>query len=873
MTRVRFDLQSPLTLLRNWDRGALREVLITGYTLDLVFFERHCVPLARSLGARVTILSDAHQSVHDAADVRYAGRTYQHGHVGCRGAFHPKLAVLVGDDDVWIAIGSGNPTTSGWGHNDELWLVIRASRGSGPAALRELAEWLHELPASVSIPSWIAETVHDIADAVDPSDIDGSLPDLRIAGNLDRPLVERIPRAPVHSLRVSAPFLDRASAAVAELVARTTPQQLVVALQERVAWYDGASLVESTKGIPDVEFRFLDDARTSHGKLVEWEDESGTTAMVGSANLTRAALLTSTREGGNCELVAIHPVAQSLLPEGCDAPVTADEMRGRSTIPASSEGDRTFSVVLLGARWRNEAIVVELLVRAAASITIETSPTGAPGSWRPVHRVDVAQPGFAETSFVADEGTGGAVRARTGAHENDVSSVVFLTDVIRCRPRDVADDGPRISRDYSLEDFVTDSVLAERMSNDLIRLMRTVGQHRAANTARVSPTPRPSGSTPEEDRWGAWLDKVQRTLGPTFAGLVFPGAAKTIRSDVDPAVQWTVNDDEPVTDITDDETDEDIDPIADALGDRQPPSIASEHRAAWRTRSDRLRRAAISKNPRPPLELRMSVARIFIDLLAAGVWEADDVTWRSPLADVLTALPPGPVDEEVPETPLNYLGSMIAVGLAVLGQGTRLDGGSPEDVLWQSTWKPLRRWVPQALPEIVDEYLYVPTQTYARVADRESVESLIELARSAETDPNAETRAALESKGLPAEFRDGVWILESRSGAPRKIAAQIATKVGDPCAVIVVCPGRTCAVLRADRTLVMAESHPAKWHVMALRSSVSTPTSLLAGSDGLPSGRKMVDLDSPTQQIVEVAQKLGVDLTLFTQAVRHWRLT
>lgn len=123
MTRVRFGLQSPLTLLRNWDRGPLREVLITGgYTLDLVFFERHCVPLARSLGARVTILSDAHQSVHDAADVRYAGRTYQHGHVGCRGAFHPKLAVLVGDDDVWIAIGSGNPphrdgdttTNSGW---------------------------------------------------------------------------------------------------------------------------------------------------------------------------------------------------------------------------------------------------------------------------------------------------------------------------------------------------------------------------------------------------------------------------------------------------------------------------------------------------------------------------------------------------------------------------------------------------------------------------------------------------------------------------------------------------------------------------------------------------------------------------------------
>ncbi|MFD6894109.1 hypothetical protein ACFWB0_06105 [Rhodococcus sp. NPDC060086] len=411
------------------------------------------------------------------------------------------------------------------------------------------------------------------------------------------------------------------------------------------------------------------------------------------------------------------------------------------------------------------------------------------------------------------------------------------------------------------------------MSNDLIRLMRTAGQYRAANTPRESPTTRPSAATHEEDRWGSWLDKVQRSLGPTFAGLVFPSSTKTVRADTDPTVQWTVDDDEPITDITDDETDDDIDPIADSLTDRQPPSIASHQRAAWRTRSERLRRAVTSENPRPPFELRMSVARIFIDLLAAGVWETDEVTWRSSFADVLTILPPREEDDEVSETPLNYLGSMIAVGLAVLGQGTKLDGGRPEDVLWQSTWKGLRGWVPQALTEIVDEYLYVPTQSYARVADRESVDSLIELARSTANDPNAETRAALESAGLPAELREGMWILEVPSGAPRKIAAQIATKVGDPCAVIVVGAGRTCAVLRADRTLVMAEPKPAKWHVMTLPSSVSTPTSLLASSDGLPPNRKVVDLDSPTQEIIAVAEKLGFDLTHVAQAIRHWRLS
>ena len=131
-----YEFHSPLTLLREWrdrpDGAPLREVLIMGYTLDLVFLERYCVPTARALGARVTVLGDAGQAVHAAVDVRYAGRSYQHGHASCGGAFHPKLMALLGDEDIRIAVGSGNPTMSGWGHNHEIWLVLRSERQRGP---------------------------------------------------------------------------------------------------------------------------------------------------------------------------------------------------------------------------------------------------------------------------------------------------------------------------------------------------------------------------------------------------------------------------------------------------------------------------------------------------------------------------------------------------------------------------------------------------------------------------------------------------------------------------------------------------------------------------------------------------------------------
>ena len=111
---------SPLDLLAQWrndlpDGPPLRELLVLGYTVDLAFFERFCVPAARQLGARVTVLGDSARSVHDAVDVRFAGRAYQHGLAASGGAFHPKLAVLAGDEHLWMAIGSGNPHHVGLG--------------------------------------------------------------------------------------------------------------------------------------------------------------------------------------------------------------------------------------------------------------------------------------------------------------------------------------------------------------------------------------------------------------------------------------------------------------------------------------------------------------------------------------------------------------------------------------------------------------------------------------------------------------------------------------------------------------------------------------------------------------------------------------
>lgn len=124
------------------------------------------------------------------------------------GAFHPKLAVLVGEEDVWVAIGSGNPTTSGWGHNDaELWLVLKSNRKTGPAALSELADWLRRIHSHVKMPTWIASTVIDIADMVTPEVTDDSVPALRVLSNLDTPIIDQLPAAEVNNASVECTIL------------------------------------------------------------------------------------------------------------------------------------------------------------------------------------------------------------------------------------------------------------------------------------------------------------------------------------------------------------------------------------------------------------------------------------------------------------------------------------------------------------------------------------------------------------------------------------------------------------------------------------------------------------------------------------------
>jgi hypothetical protein len=248
-------------------------------------------------------------------------------------------------------------------------------------------------------------------------------------------------------------------------------------LQPSLGSYHGAALVEATQAVAEPEFVMLDEARTYHGKLIEWTSGDGQiTTVTGSANITSSALLRSVTDGGNCELVVLAPSDQSLMPDGAALSVSAvtthPPRRPTSSQPAGP-------VTLLGCAIRNGVVTVELARPAPAPVTIETSPSGVPGTWLPVAKIEK---GKREGSFPLPEVAGGAVRAVTFLQGRRVeSTALFLTDPSRCRPRADISAQPRLTNPPEAGELFTDPQVASRFTTDLARL--------AAETKSAGKTP------------------------------------------------------------------------------------------------------------------------------------------------------------------------------------------------------------------------------------------------------------------------------------------------------------------------------------------------------------------------------------------------
>ncbi|SCG72838.1 hypothetical protein GA0070609_4764 [Micromonospora echinaurantiaca] len=876
---AQWSFRSPLSLLERWrdraDGARLRELLVTGFTLDLGFLERFAVPTVRALGARITVLADAGQAVHDPVDVRRAGVAYQHGHAFCRGAFHPKLAVLLGDEDVWLAVGSGNPTTSGWGHNREVWLTVGSGLDRGPRLLHDVANWLVDLPTVVAVPSWIAATMREIAGRMRPAEVNEDWSSVRVVGNLRQSLLGHLPTDAVAELRLAAPFYDPEAAAVRALVDRMKPHAVRVAVQPAFGRFEGRSLLRATEPAVEREFRELAASPALHGKVVEWTTPAGVTSgLTGSANITAAALLRSTVQGGNCELAVLAPHPVSLFPEGDDRGegAVAQLRAGRSTSATGSPAP-----TLLGCAVVEGALLVELAAPVTGRVVVEISHSGEPDTWQAVGVVPVAQ---ATARFLLPEVAGGAVRVVVDVDGVRVeSAAVFVTDPYRCRPVRDAVDGPRLGRGtpYEAIEVFTDPMLAARFTADLERLSGLLPprRHTQPSTSDRQVVDVRTGT----DRWRDYLEDCDRILGPDLSRLVFPHRPGTVDDTASGFVVDDVRENEPTDeeDAAGADTTTEKDPSADGdpLGvDR----LSESERARYRDFATRWAEAVSTpavegdRTSLPPMSLRMLVASMYLTLLAEGMWRDDD--WRTDLRWLAWALvPDDSALDELPAEAFAHLYAWLALVVATLREGARLHGSRDADALLTAAWRDAAEWVADTDLALAEELLLPAGHLFAVAASASALRETVELAHAAKHDSYAEARSAFAAAGLDVRLDGGVWRLDGVTGSPQRAAADVVTTVRlvsrRPVVAVARTGNRAVLVACDDRTMLLVDSRAVMWSVYDL-SPLRTPLSLVAdaGNGPPPGARTRRPLHTPPPQVRELGELLGVDLAATAAGLR-----
>ncbi len=840
-----WSITSPLALLDEWQGAAaredLRDLMLLGFTVNLPFLEKVAIRAARDLGARVTVVGDAAHGDYDPIDVRL--RSYFAARAACRGAFHPKLALLIGERDIVAAIGSGNPTMAGWGHNDELWTVLRNGPDGPAGGLQELGSWLEDLPRVVAMPGYAAELMRETA-ATMTALPDGDA-DVRVVHNLREGLLSQLLRGPVRELCLYAPFVDPTGQALADILGWFDPEHTIIGIQEQWTSYDGDGVLRAASN-RQVEIRMLPERFPRHGKLLEWEAADGRQALTGSANLTRSALTRATADGGNCELAVLTPVATSLMPEG--TVIGAGQLQGRRTVSEITPGP---AVLLLGAFLTGAGLTVTLARAYDADVTIEMSADGSPGSWT---AIGVVTAGRSEAILTMPGPVGAVIRAVAvlAGQARAESPPVFAVDPARCARRQAHDHRPSLQHTYTEQEIFTDEELARRFRNDLLRLITLNIEHPARQPGTGASGPAvPPGA---EDRWAAYLEDCEHSIGQPLTASLF-GPLAQLRPELRPGRGWSISGDDPADDDDDDEP--------PAGMPRTAMRIAPSERAAWRNWIGRLVLTVASGEHPPPLLFTLQAVRIMIQLLVRGVWDLQDQSWRDLLAELAVHLLPDPA-EDLPAPALQAAATLGAICMGLLRSGVSLTGGAPTDLLAARTWKCVKPLVAEADPDMASDLLIPPIHARAIVLNLSELEDTILLAM--DDDPAAVLIGELAGYGWNVERAGPVYCVSGAFTNPVTVAARIATRLGEHQDLVLVHARAASgwafiAWRRPD--LVLAQVPGNTWRQYRIDGSIATPASRFTGGEGLPSiglvGRPVRLGQSPPPAVQQLLAAAGTD--------------
>jgi hypothetical protein len=360
-------MRSPLELLR----GRFDHALLTTYSFNLRFFEEWVL---RSLWAaevrNVVVFVDRLQlgeALLDRAPT-LAGRGYHLVSARAKHAFHPKLLLVSGRDGARVCVSSANLTADGQLRNAESAIAFDANLPGHRRPILEAGELFRRLSAEA--PPHTAGAIQAALAAL-PDEADEESP-YRLLHNLDRRLLDSFPSS--GRTRAIAPFVDADGAAARGLHERG---ELTVVVDGR----EIAAAPEFFAAEWEVEARRFDSRL--HGKAYEVATPDGRWVLLGSPNLSRAALL-QPAAGGNLEVaVAVTGAEELELPSSqpWDGRASiADAAAARLAVARAAAGS---AVSASFNAWEDRGRIVVAGIPEGAQVE-----RWSEGRWQPLGTVD-----------------------------------------------------------------------------------------------------------------------------------------------------------------------------------------------------------------------------------------------------------------------------------------------------------------------------------------------------------------------------------------------------------------------------------------------------------------------------------------------------
>lgn len=301
-----------VSLLKRLEGRAFEHAVFLTYSVDLPFFEDTVLRyLLRRECRNVAVFADeAHVAAQQVMLGRMGsargwwpcGRAYSLTPVFHQGSFHPKIAFLVGADEVEVWIGSGNLEPGGLRANLEILNVLSCGRDGGGDEAAVIGDtWRYIRKDVAQKAQTVVDRQLDQVDLALPwlSREHPSVPSVRLVTGPNQDavaeIVRAVGRAEVRRLILLAPFFDPKLAAASALIKALKPRNTAILVQPDTVSFPGDKVRDLGVGV--YRLRTSKD-RYMHAKVVIVEAKGRSVMLAGSHNISEAALRSGNFEAG-----------------------------------------------------------------------------------------------------------------------------------------------------------------------------------------------------------------------------------------------------------------------------------------------------------------------------------------------------------------------------------------------------------------------------------------------------------------------------------------------------------------------------------------------------------------------------------------------